>query len=224
MYDPPEETGRNYWRITWAYDQQTVRPARIHDLDGVEINVDEWNVDTGWMPSTRTMYARITDETVEWMAVSYIEDGKRTLVSYLDEGFDKGWGPPMVRHIADRGGFVRQEDGSYVLAEHAPGEIGAGMFEVSIGAHAFTCLRVIDIYGEPSEERTLMEAFLTRDGRTVLCRRYNGRRWKVGKVKQYDKNWDEKFPEHQRLVINGVTYVHWYDCLTDRSLGISAES
>ena len=29
------------------------------------------------------------------------------------------------------------------------------------------------------------------------------------------KLWSEKFPENDRIFINGKMYVHWYDCITD---------
>jgi hypothetical protein len=32
--------------------------------------------------------------------------------------------------------------------------------------------------------------------------------------------WDERFPDNARLVINAAMFVHWYDCLTDASIGI----
>ena len=62
-----------------------------------------------------------------------------------------------------------------------------------------------------------MEAYLEKNGRTVLFRRYNGRKWKLGGER---RPWDEAFPEHRRLVIEGVTYVHWYDCLTGLACGL----
>lgn len=211
IYDPPD------WKLTYVYDEQAVQEARVHDLDCVEVNSDEWEVGTGWSPSKWTMYVRLTEEAVEWVAVQGTEKGKHVFRSYLDEGFDADWGPAMPRQLADGGTFVAQTDGTYAMNEHAPGEIGAGMFDVTIGEKTFTCLRVIDTHAQRREDGTLMEAFLTCEGRTVLCRRYNGRRWAV---ERYKTPWDEKFPDHQRLVIDGVTYVHWYDCLTHLSLGV----
>lgn len=29
------------------------------------------------------------------------------------------------------------------------------------------------------------------------------------------KTWSEKLPDNERLTINGVAYVHWYDCISD---------
>jgi len=211
-YDPPK------WRITSVSDMQGARPARIHDMEGVELNVDEWEPEKGWIPSERTMYGRLTEDSVQWLAVSRINgDGKRLLYTFLDEGFEEDWGPPMVRRMEDRGRFVRQEDGSFKQRGRVPEARGAGMFSVKIGDRRFMCLRVLDGEDEPSEEGELMEAYLTREGRTVLCRRYNGRRWKRGEDKP---TWDEEFPGNARIVIDGVTFVHWYDCLTHLGCGI----
>ena len=79
------------------------------------------------------------------------------------------------------------------------------------GERAFRCLRVIDV-GPVSEEEVLIEAFVDERGRTVLARRYNGRLWAQSR---YKTPWDERLPDALRIVIDGVTFVHWYDCLTD---------
>ncbi|MEK9137532.1 MAG: RNA polymerase sigma factor, partial [Bacteroidota bacterium] len=82
-YDPPE------WNLTSVSDMQAVRPARIHDLEGVEINVGEWEPETGWTPSAWTMYGRLTEDSRQWIAVSRIDDsGKRLLRTFLDEDFN----------------------------------------------------------------------------------------------------------------------------------------
>jgi hypothetical protein len=39
-------------------------------------------------------------------------------------------------------------------------------------------------------------------------------------VKDGKPTWDERLPDAARLVINGIVYVHWYDCLTDTTMGI----
>jgi hypothetical protein len=51
----------------------------------------------------------------------------------------------------------------------------------------------------------------------VLCRRYNGRLWKYGTDAT---PWDERFPDHSRVVIDGTAFVHWYDCLTGLACGV----
>ena len=34
-------------------------------------------------------------------------------------------------------------------------------------------------------------------------------------MERYKKPWSEQLPENDRLIVNGTTYVHWYDCITD---------
>ena len=56
------------------------------------------------------------------------------------------------------------------------------------------------------------EQFLDKNGRTILWRRYNRVDWAIDR---YKKPWSERLPENDRLTVNGTTYVHWYDCITD---------
>jgi transposase len=51
----------------------------------------------------------------------------------------------------------------------------------------------------------------------------HGRLWGVGSGSGYDGlPWDGRFPSHRRIVIDGLTFVHWYDCLTDLACGITS--
>jgi hypothetical protein len=210
IYDPPE------WTVSSVTHMRAVRQARIHDLDGVEIEVDDWTREGGWEPSERTMWGRLTDESVQWLGVARMVEGERRLSTFLDEGFADDWGGEEPRQLRDGGRFAEKAEGLFAQQDAAPGEIGAGMFSVRIGNRCFTCLRVIDVDEKPREEQTLVEAYLTEDGRTVLFRRYNGRQWKLGERRP----WDEELPDHQRLVIDGTTFVHWYDCLTGLACGL----
>jgi hypothetical protein len=96
------------------------------------------------------------------------------------------------------------------------------MFRVRVGRRAFTCLRVFQVQdGQSAFERgILVEAYLTRSGRTVLFRRYNGRLWQIHRGSTCGgPPWDERLPEHARIVIDGATFVHWYDCLSGLACG-----
>lgn len=57
------------------------------------------------------------------------------------------------------------------------------------------------------------EQFIDQNGRTVLWRRFNRDDWAIDHFG--GKLWSEKLPDNERLIINGETYVHWYDCMTD---------
>jgi hypothetical protein len=219
IYDPPD------WKLTSVTEMRVLRPAEIHQTDGVEIEVNEWEPETGWRLGVWTVYGRLTEDAVQWLATDGVVDGKRVLRTFLDEGFeDDWWGLP--RPIKPDGRLARREDGSYTQTRpcRSLGDrvSGAGAFHVRIGERAFACLRVIDVGAEPSERDTLVEAYLTRNGRTVLFRRYNGRQWGRQQGKPYgDKPpWDERFPDHSRIVLDGATFVHWYDSLPDFACGI----
>jgi hypothetical protein len=56
------------------------------------------------------------------------------------------------------------------------------------------------------------ETYLDQNGRTILWRRFNRNDWAYD---HFGKLWSELLPDNQRLTINGRTYVHWYDCITD---------
>ncbi len=215
-YDPPD------WELSSFMTSRTMRAASVHDLDCVEIEVDEWPVakSSGRGPAQWVMFGRVTDEAVQWLATMRIAEGKRDLYTFLDEGFDEDWGE-APRKLEDRGVYVPQRDGSLKRRRRraTPEATGAGVFRVSVGGSASTCLRVLDVGDAPSETGTLVEAYVNRKGRTVLFRRYNGRLWAVGKGAGYDgPPWDERLPDHQRIVIDGATFVHWYDCVTDAAL------
>jgi len=56
------------------------------------------------------------------------------------------------------------------------------------------------------------EQYLDVNGRTVLWRRFNRDNWAFCR---YGRLWSEMLPENDRLTVNGETYVHWYDCVSD---------
>ena len=218
-YDPPE------WRLTSYTDMLTLRRAVVHGIDGVEIAAIAQELEDKEQTHPWTFFACLTQTRAQYLATMSLQNGKRRLYTLLDEDFDIDWGESQ-RCVRSTGRFVEQPDGSYrQSAQHVrPGEEveAMGVYEVSIGERSFTCLRVLDVSPTPSEQDELMEGYLTREGRTVLCRRYNGRRWQRAEGSAHEEKppWDEEFPTHNRIVIDDVTFVHWYDCLTDQAFEI----
>jgi hypothetical protein len=221
VYDPPD------WRLSSYTSMETVRSAKVHNIEGVEIKV----VDREYKsedPGITQMIARLTDKRVECLAISSVYNGVRRLYTLLDEGFDIDWGEGSQRDIRLTGRFIREADDSFrQVTEQLQSGVNVEAIEtclVKIDNHTFDCIRVIDLDPVFSEKSVLMEGFLTRAGRTILCRRYNGRQWAMGTEWQDgsrpDVPWDERYPGHNRIVIDGVTFVHWYDCLSDRACGI----
>lgn len=222
-YDPPE------WRLTSVTHQHVVREAEVHGISGFEVEMRDWEMpDAVWYPYF-THFARVTETTGQWLATSQVRDGKRILYTFLDDGFDADWGE-STRRLEDTGRLVDNGDGTYRLRRERSNLIhdvfGASVFRVGIGRRRFTCLRVIDVCTRARakaelEWEILSERYYTQSDQLVLFRRYNGRHWATkGKGVYAGPPWDERFPDNARLVINGATFVHWHDCLTDVSIGM----
>lgn len=62
------------------------------------------------------------------------------------------------------------------------------------------------------DDAVASEQYIDQNGRTVLWRRFNRDDWAFDHFK---KTWSEMLPDNERLTINGETYVHWYDFISD---------
>ena len=223
----PSRDGEAPWRLSQTVSLAASRPAVIHGRPCVEVEVEEHHLAAMAGDHTPTekkdrivrVWGRLADDSVEWMAVESLgADGTRELMTFLDEGFHDDW-DPSPRLIEDRGCLRQQADGSLTVQAAIPQITGAGVFDVHIGERCFTCMRVFDLEREASERDVLVEAYVTRTGRTVLFRRYNGNRWGKKDAPPHnwgeEMTWEEDLPHNHRMVIDGVTFVHYYDSLTD---------
>ena len=223
----PSGDGEAPWMLTETVSLEACRPAVIHGRACVEIEVEEHPLaatagdpkPTEQQSRIVRVWGRLTEKEVEWMAVESLRaDGTRELMTFLDEGFHDDWGPSQ-RRIEDRGCLRPLADGSLAVEADAPQLIGAGVFDVHIGDRSFACMRVFDLEKEAADRDVMVEAYVTRAGRTVLFRRYNGSRWGKRDVPPHnwgeEMTWEEDLPHNHRMVIGGVTYVHHYDNLAD---------
>lgn len=197
-------------------------PARVHNLDCVEIAVQERAIREDWdVPGKPSLfYARLDEEETRWLAVVQDMDGRKVLRTFKDEWFGADWGRGEKREILDEGRYERQSDGAYSTTGRTG--VGAGTYAVKIGKRTFQCMRAWDTGGLPaSEERELSEAYIDSDGRVVLFREYWGRRMGAGNT-----DWAAKYPDNLRIVIDGCVYVHCdctgraHDMITSAALGV----
>ena len=209
------------WKLTEVYELQVVRHSRVHDIEGVEIDIHTWNSQTGWMPSAWQMYGRLTEEKVEYLAVSQLHNDKRVLYTYLDNDFDIDW-ERMPRRLVDQGRFVSQADCSLKQVHSVDNmeAIGAGVFSVAVGEKHFTCLRIIELDGPVTElERyaSITVSYVTEVGRTVLVQHF----CHPEKAMLDDQgNWERVVVDKDvQVVIDDVTFVHWYDSLSNLAFG-----
>ena len=178
------------------------------------------------MHRTLRLWGCLTEDSVEFVAVEAEgPDSTRALTTFLDEGFDDNWGPALPRSLEDRGYLRQLADGSFSSTPDRSPIVAAGVFEVHIGERSSTCLRVFDADPGATEADNLIEAYVTKEGRTLMHRRYNGNRWGKRDAPPHNQGteltWIEDLPRARRIVLDGVTYVHWYDCLTDVAFGIA---
>ncbi|MBI3948516.1 MAG: hypothetical protein HY321_21565 [Armatimonadetes bacterium] len=119
-------------------------------------------------------------------------------------------------------------------AESAEGPEDARMLAVGhnavcIGDRTFECLRAVDIWRdrEHPDADDLVDAYLTRDGRTALIRRFRTAEQLARERQCEDEHPDmgepacpagEELATMARLRYNGVDFHHWADVLTSAAL------
>lgn len=213
MYDFPAR------KRTMRCELEAAGKAKIHGIEGVEIQVKEFDPQPSEQvdaqnPVERTLVAQLTDTHCRILAESHTKQGVKEVYTFLDgDDFLENWGfgPDNCGNevnLAPKG--LIQKDGSTVTVADTtwPMDI-VGRYTVTIGGKCYDTICVMDHgrYGGITSE-----TYLDKNGRTILWRRFNRDDWAYHHFKQ---RWTEKLPDNERVTINGQTYVHWYDCITD---------
>jgi hypothetical protein len=203
--------------LSTVMDTAATIPARIHQVDCMEIRVNECSTWNDWQAFHGFVYGSIEQEEIRWIAVVEERDGSKVFRTFTDESFDYEWGS-HGRKLYDDGRYQLQSDGSYKITDGKG--LGAGVYDVTIGENTFNCLRILDPDLSVPEGGELVEAYVERSGRTVFFRRYDGRFYRGADLVQ-------KYPHNPRIVIDGVVYVQCncsgraHDVITSAGLGIS---
>ncbi|MBQ3126955.1 MAG: sigma-70 family RNA polymerase sigma factor [Clostridia bacterium] len=208
MYDFPQKSLSGY------YSLQVTGEAEIHGVRGMAIASAYF--EKGRLVEERTIYAQLTEAFCRYLGGMHTDaKGGQKLVTFLDADFTDayaiGWdncGFPVVR--VPRGEIIETEAGLYTAAEDDVSDV-VGRYAVELGGRLYDTVRLIDLQRADSGAM-LCEYYLDRDGRTILWRRFNHDNWALSR---YGRPWSEQLPDNERLVVNGETYVHWYDCITD---------
>lgn len=214
-YDFPEKKCTDYTEI------EVVGKAEIHGIMGVEIVAvqhDSYDIhQTGSKNNEeRRFIAQLTDTHCRFLAECHMENGIRKCYTFLDDDiFLKNWGfgennCGNETNLSMKGQIVR--NGNVIQTANLQREVLdiVGRYMVKIGGKSYDTVCVMDV--ESYNEGVAVEQYLDKNGRTVLWRRFNRDDWKLQRYKQ---RWSEKLPNNERLIINGETYVHWYDCISD---------
>ena len=215
MYDHPE-------RIRTEEDHlSVVGRASVHGIEGVEIAVETHdpmeNNQTGNDAAyvQRSLVAQLTDTHCRILAETHTQDGVKQMFTFLDgDAFLDNWGFGEDNcgneiDLSPKGHITR--DGNILTTRSGQKELMdvVGRYTVTIGGRSYDTICVI--MHEAYMGGMASEQFIDQRGRTVLWRRFNANDWHFDR---YGKPWSDMLPESETLVINGKTYVHWYDCIT----------
>ncbi len=214
MYDMPSR------RIGEVDHMEVVCKAMVHGIEGVEIKVQTidpmpCNSEGGRTRVERSFVAQLTDTHCRYLSESHVRNGVKHYFTFLDgESFLGNWGfgednCGNETNLSPKGDIMRQGDIITSVNKDFLLDI-VGRYTVTIGGKSYDTVCVIDI--ETYNTGVVSEQFLDKNGRTVIWRRFNRDDWATD---SYKKTWSELLPDNERLKINGTTYVHWYDCITD---------
>jgi RNA polymerase sigma factor (sigma-70 family) len=203
---------------TWM-ELRVTGKAAVHGVEGVEIETDEHLVrevekDPGGYRQ-RTLMAQLTETHCRILAETHIENGVKKLITFLDgDVFINNWGfgedncgnetDPRPQGLISRNGNVFTTNGRNQMTD----VVGSYLVEMNGKNYETICLVDFEAYNNG----VATEQFIDRNGRTVLWRRFNQDTWNL---KPGQQRWSEKLPMNEKWLVNGLTYVHWYDCISN---------
>ena len=214
MYDFPEK------KRTMYVDMEATGKVKIHGVEGVEIKVLEYDPQPSEQvdaqnPVERTLVAQLTDTHCRILSESHTKHGVKEVYTFLDgDEFLENWGfgPDNVgneTNLRAKGLLHREGDNLTVENTDWPLDI-VGRYTVTINGKSYdtVCVWGVECY----DNGVCSQQFLDKNGRTILWRRFNRDDWAFHHFKEL---WTDRLPENETVTINGRTYVHWYDCITD---------
>ena len=217
LYDMPSRK-----RTEWT-EMEVVGKAEVHGIEGVETVAIQHDAEnyyrTGSIKECEWRFInQLTDTHCRTLAESHVdENGVRRVHTFLDgDEFMQNWGYGedncgKETHIRRKG--ILSREGNVITGVPKPNLQSmdvVGRYKVTIGGREYDTVCVMDI--ETFDDSIVTESYIDKNGRTVLWRRFNHDNWAADR---YKKSWSEMLPENEWLFVNGETYVHWYDCITD---------
>ena len=207
MYDMPERKQNGAYRLC------VNGTVELHGIKGVSIK-KEYNERS--LKEETIVFAQLTETHCKYLGgVSADENGNQKIVTFLDAEFDQDYGIGedncgFPTHRVPEGKIVETGHQLTMFMDNDVSDI-VGRYTVTINDNSYDTVRLID-FQEGAQGGMLCEHYLDQNGRTILWRRFNRNDWAYSR---YGKLWTEMLPENETLTVNGETYVHWYDCITD---------
>ena len=214
LYDMPSRTRTEYT------DMEVVGRAQVHGVEGVEIVAVQHDAENYYRTGSidhieRRFIAQLTDTHCRYLAESHMENGVRQCYTFLDgESFLNNWGfgeDNCGSEIAVCAKGLLKREGNEIAGTLPEGQLDiVGRYTIALDGKLYDTVCVMDI--ECFNDAVASEQYLDATGHTILWRRFNRNDWAFAR---YGKKWTDMLPDNERLTINGETYVHWYDCITD---------
>ena len=213
-------------KTTWGlYDFETkkceeysevsvVGKAEVHGIEGVEITSIQHDIKNN-STNERVFVAQLTDTHCRYLSETHIENDVKKTITFIDgDVFMNNWGFGEDNcgneiKLKSKGTIKRIGNEIKKLFDVETADV-VGCFEVKIGDKRFETICLMEI--GHFDNTIAIEQYIDKNGRTVLWRRFNRDDWAIDR---YKSCWSERFPMNERITINGLTYVHWYDCITD---------
>lgn len=215
LYDFPSRKRNEYCEM------EVTGRAEVHGIEGVEIVAVQYETENYYRTGAvdrmeRRFVAQLTDTHSRYLAESHIENGVRKCYTFLDgDAFVDNWGfgeDNCGNEVNLRPKGLLSRNGNITTGTTAKEVVDVvGRYKVTIGGKTYDTICVMDI--ECFNDAVASEQFVDKNGRTVLWRRFNRDDWAVDRFGC--SSWSAKLPDNERIVINGQTYVHWYDCISD---------
>ena len=202
-------------KCSHIYDLAVTGKAKVHGIEGVELTAREAAYSDKTEVIHRTFVAQLTDTHCRYLATLRNDGDVRNYITFLDgEEFMENWGfgednCGNETNLSPKGDIHRT--GNAVTCEMKNFLLDiVGRYTVTICGKSYDTVCVMDV--ETYNSGVVTEQFLDKNGKTVLWRRYNRDDWAFDR---YQKLWSQQLPENDRITVNGVTYVQWFDCISD---------
>lgn len=215
LYDYPSRKRTEYT------DMEVIGNAEVHGIQGVEIVAVQHDPEDYYRTGSineieRRFIAQLTDTHCRYLAETHEENGVRKLYTFLDgDSFLANWGfgeDNCGKEIhMDPKALIKRNGNIVTAPKHGEVLDVVGRYTVTIDGKNYDTVCIMDC--ETFDDAVATEQFVDEKGRTVLWRRFNRNDWAIDRFG--GKLWSEKLPDNEQLIINGETYVHWYDCITD---------
>ena len=207
IYDMPERNQNGIFQLN------VTGKIAVHGIEGVTIQKKYQDDST---TEESTIFAQLTDTRCRYLGGVFTDqNGTQRITTFLDSDFHDNYGigednRGFLTHRTTEGKIAESNQGLILPTEDDVSDI-VGRYTVTINGTSYDTVRLID-YQNSKKGGMVCEHYLDKNGRAILWRRFNRIDWAYSR---YGKLWTEMLPENETLTINDVTYVHWYDCVTD---------